>query len=236
MGDRSCYTNCGRSVVRSRNGMIATSQPLAAAAGLEVLMKGGNAVDAAVAASAVLGVVEPFATSIGGDAFAIYWDNEKKELVGLNGSGRSAYDIDGEKLRAETGWDAFPSFTGVHTITVPGAVDAWDMLLNRYGSMSMKDLLQPAIGYARDGFPVTEIIAEQWKMNAGQLITDEAKRVFLIDGKAPEPGDVFRNPDLANSLELIAEQGKDVFYKGELADRMCELLSIRMLHLRNLQE
>jgi gamma-glutamyltranspeptidase/glutathione hydrolase len=221
MGDRSGLTNSGRSVVRSKNGMIATSQPLAAAAGLEVLMKGGNAVDAAVAASAALGVVEPFATSIGGDAFAIYWDNTKKELVGLNGSGRSAYAMDAEKLKEDEGFSELP-LTGVHTITVPGAVDAWDVLLKKYGTMDFKELLQPAIEYAREGFPVTEIIAEQWKIDKEFLVTDEAKRIFMENGKTPMPGDVFKNPDLARSLELIAEKGRDVFYEGELAEAMCK--------------
>src|SRR5665647_634055 len=219
MGDRPVFTKSARSVVRSKNGMIATSQPLAAAAGLQVLMKGGNAVDAAVATSAVLGVVEPFATSIGGDAFAIYWDGKKKELVGLNGSGRSASRIDSEKFK-EQGLTKLP-ITGVHTITVPGAIDSWSVMLKQYGTMSLKELLQPAINYAREGFPVSEIIAEQWKMNVGALETEEAKRVFLIDGKPPKAGDIFKNPDLANSLELIAEKGRDVFYEGELAETMC---------------
>lgn len=210
-------------MVRSKNGMIATSQPLAAAAGLEVLMKGGNAVDAAVAASAVLGVVEPFACGIGGDTFALYWDAKKQELIGLNGSGRSAMTIDAEKLKKDEGFTTMP-MTGVHTITVPGAVDAWDVLLNRYGTMPLKELLQPSIHYAREGFPVTDIIAQQWKMKKATLITDEAKRVFLNDGKPPKSGDVFRIPDLANSLELIANEGKSVFYEGKLAKDMCECM------------
>lgn len=224
MGDRPTTTKSARSVVRSKNGMIATSQPLAAVAGLEVLMKGGNAVDAAVAASAVLGVVEPFATSIGGDAFAIYWDSKQKELVGLNGSGRSASNINAEELKRKEGFTKLP-LTGVHTITIPGAVDAWNEMLSRYGTMDFKELLKPAIQYAREGFPVSEIIAEQWKMNIGALETDEAKRVFLINGKPPKAGDIFKNPDLANSLELIAQKGRDVFYKGELTEAMCSTMA-----------
>ncbi len=224
MGDRPAATKSTRSVVRSKNGMIATSQPLAAVAGLDVLMKGGNAIDAAVAASAVLGVVEPFATSIGGDAFAIYWDSNKKELIGLNGSGRSASKIDAEELKRKKGFEKLP-LTGVHTITVPGAVDAWDVMLSKYGTMGFDELLKPAIHYAREGFPVSEIIAQQWKMSIGALETDEAKRVFLIDGKPPQAGDIFKNPDLANSLELIAQKGRDVFYNGELTDVMCTTMS-----------
>jgi gamma-glutamyltranspeptidase/glutathione hydrolase len=168
----------------------------------------------------VLGVVEPFATGIGGDAFAIYWDGKKKELVGMNGSGRSASRVDAEELKAKEGFTRLPQ-NGVHTITVPGAVDAWSVMLERYGTMNFNELLQPAIHYAREGFPVSEIIAEQWKMNAGSLETEEAKRVFLIDGKPPKAGDIFRNPDLANSLELIAEKGRSAFYEGELTEAMC---------------
>jgi len=203
--------------------MIASSQPLASAAGLEVMMKGGNAVDAAVAASAVLGVVEPFACGIGGDSFAIYWDAKKSELVGLNGSGRSAASLDVEGMKAKTGYTELP-LTGVHTITVPGAVDAWDAMLKRYGTMTLKELLQPAIRYAREGFPVTDIIAQQWKMNAATLVTEEAQRVFLNDGKPPEPGDIFTIPDLADSLELIANEGKEAFYEGKLAKQMCKCI------------
>ncbi|MDO4870360.1 MAG: gamma-glutamyltransferase [Bacillota bacterium] len=220
MGDRPVKTGSGRSVVRSKNGMIATSQPLAAAAGLEVLMKDGGAVDAAVAASAVLGVVEPFATSIGGDAFAIYWDNDKKQLVGLNGSGRSAGSMDSRRLKEEIACETMP-LRGVHTITVPGAVDAWDMLLERYGTMTLEELLAPAIMYAEEGFPVSEIIAQQWQMNQNALITEESGRVFLPGGKAPKAGDVFRNPDLAKSLQMIAAHGRDAFYQGDLAKAMC---------------
>lgn len=223
MGDRPVTTKNARSVVRSRNGMVATSQPLAAAAGLEVLMKGGSAADAAVAMSAVLGVAEPFATSIGGDAFAIYWDGTKKELVGLNGSGRSAANIDAEKLKKQEGLTAMP-LKGVHAITVPGAVDAWAALLERYGTMGLKELLQPAIRYAREGFPVSEIIAEQWFIYREALESEEAKQVFLIDGKPPKAGDIFKNPDYAGSLELIAEKGRDVFYKGELAETICDCM------------
>lgn len=221
MGDRLISTKNARSVVRSRNGMVAASQPLAAAAGLEVLMKDGNAVDAAVAAASVLGVVEPFATSIGGDAFALYWDGKKQELVGLNGSGRSPGNIDAEQLKKREGFSALP-YTGVHTVTVPGAVDAWAAMLERYGTMELKDLLHPAIRYAREGFPVSEIIAEQWFMYRSALDSEEAKKVFLIDGKPPGVGEIFKNPDYARSLELIAEKGRDVFYEGELAERICD--------------
>ncbi|HZK02702.1 MAG TPA: gamma-glutamyltransferase [Anaerovoracaceae bacterium] len=219
MGDRSTYSRSTRSVVRGKNGMISTSQPLASAAGLKVLMDGGNAIDAAVAASAVLGVVEPFSAGIGGDTFAIYWDNEKKELVGLNGSGRSAGKMDAEALKASENIDKLPQY-GVHTITVPGAVDAWDVLLSRYGTMDLKELLQPAIDYANEGFPVSEITALQWKMYAKALQTEEARRVFLIDGNPPKAGDVIENPDLARSLQLIAEKGSETLYKGELAESM----------------
>ena len=223
MGDRPVYGRSARSVVRSTNGMIATSQPLASAAGLEILMKGGTAVDAIVAASAVLGVVEPFSTSIGGDSFAMYWDGKKGELIGLNGSGRSAASANAEELKSREGFTVMPE-TGVHTVTVPGAVDAWAALLERYGTMELKELLQPAIRYAQEGFPVSEIIAYSWHMNRRYLETPEAQRVFLIDGNAPEAGRIFKNPDYADSLELIANKGPDVFYKGELAEAICNCI------------
>ena len=231
MGDRPNPSKNARSVVWSRNGMIASSQPLAVSAGLQVLMKGGNAVDAAITASAVLGVVEPFATGIGGDAFAIYWDNQKKELVGLNGSGRSAASIDAVKLKKETGYEKLP-LTGVHTVTVPGAVDAWDVLHKRYGTIAFDELLQPAIEYARYGFPVTDIISHQWEMNKKSLETDEAKRVFLRNGRSPREGEVFSNPDYADSLEVIAREGCRCFYEGELAEKICACIKELGGHLK----
>lgn len=220
MGDRPVTTKSTRSVVWSNHAMIATSQPLAAAAGLEVLMKGGNAMDAAVAASAVLGVTEPCMTGIGGDVFAVIWDSKKKELRGLNGSGRSSKNADGHKLISK-GYQELPSI-GVETITIPGTVAAWEDLLSEYGTFSLKELLKPAVQYAREGFPVSEIVAKQWQMAEDVLLSNEhARETYRINGSCPVAGEIFINKDLANSLELIGMEGRKAFYEGVLAEKMC---------------
>jgi gamma-glutamyltranspeptidase/glutathione hydrolase len=206
--------------MRSANGMVAASQPLAAAAGLKVMMDGGNAFDAAVAAAGVLGVVEPFMTGVGGDVFALAWDAKRQELVGLNGSGRSGRNADSEHLR-RLGYRAMPKH-GPHTVTVPGAVDAWCALVERYGTMDMKTLLHPAIGYARDGFPVSEIIAEQWRLAAPVLMAcPDATRTFLKDGRAPHAGEMWANPHLAKTYRFIAEGGRQAFYESSIAQEIC---------------
>jgi gamma-glutamyltranspeptidase/glutathione hydrolase len=237
MVDRPVYTKSGRSVVRSLNGMIATSQPLASMAGLEVLMQGGNAIDAAVAASAVLGVVEPFMAGIGGDTFTLLWIDKEKKLVGLNGSGRSAYGIKAKNL-IEQGLTEMP-LRGVHTITVPGAVEAWCTLLERYGTISLDKLLQPAIRYAKEGFPVSEIIAEEWKLSREALFeSDEAINTYLINGRAPRAGEIFKNPSLGHTLELIARYGSQIFYEGEIAKKICSYIERKggRLTLRDFKE
>ncbi len=225
MADRPVHTKSGRSVVQCPNGMIATSQPLACAAGLEVLMQGGNAIDAAVAASAVLGVVEPFMTSLGGDTFVLMWSAKDKKLVGLNGSGRSGSGITGEDLRKK-GMTELP-LRGPLTVTVPGAVDAWSTLLERYGTMCLADLLKPAIWYAMEGFPVTEIIAEQWEIGRKQgalAECEEAARTYLINGRSPRSGEIFRNPSQGRTLQRIAEGGREIFYEGDIAREICSYL------------
>lgn len=219
MGDRPVTTHSARSVVMGCNGMIATSQPLATAAGLQVLMEGGTAIDAAITASAVLGVVEPFAAGIGGDSFALLWDPARKELFGLNGSGRSAALLDPVPIRAAWSQKSRP-WRGVHSVTVPGAVDSWFELHHRHGSIPMEDLLQPAIRYARDGFPVSEIIASQWSHYSTALTSRAARDVFLPAGIPPKAGEVFRNERYADSLTLIARYGRDAFYYGPIAEKI----------------
>lgn len=219
MGDRPSSTRSARSVAMGRNGMIATSQPLATATGLAVLMDGGTAVDATIAASAVLGVVEPFATGIGGDSFALIWDPSQKKLFGLNGSGRSSSILDLDPVRTAWGQKTRP-WRDVHTITVPGAVDSWFEMHRRFGRIPMEDLLHPAIRYAREGFPVSEIIATQWSHYSSALTLSEARSVFLPNGVSPKAGALFRNQGYADCLALIAQYGRDAFYEGPIAEQI----------------
>jgi gamma-glutamyltranspeptidase / glutathione hydrolase len=204
-----------RSMVLGRGGMVCTSQPLASLAGVDVLRGGGNAVDAAVAAAAVLGVVEPFMTGIGGDCFMLIWQAAEQRLHGLNGSGRAPAAATCETLQAR-GHTCMPMF-GMLSVTVPGAVAAWCDALERCGSRPLGALLDAAIHYAEHGFPVSEIIAAQWAFAAGLLQEPEALRTFTIDGRAPRVGELMRLPGLARSLRALAAGGRDVFYRGELA-------------------
>src|SRR5580704_15508279 len=210
--------NYGRSMVISKQGIAATSQTLASEAAAQILARGGSAVDGAIAANAVLGLVEPMMDGIGGDVFAIYWDAKSGKLTGLNGSGPAPRGLS-PKFLAEKGVKTMPA-AGIHSVTVPGAVDGWAKMHQKFGKLPWKDLFAPAIAYAEDGFPVTEEIVEAWSSAAvvkklkGQ---DESARMFLPKGKPPVEGDVFRNPDLARVYRLIAEKGPDAFYKGEIA-------------------
>src|SRR2546425_9769017 len=211
-----------RSTVYAPHGMIATSQPLATAAGLAVLERGGNAVDAAVTAAAVLNVVEPPMTGVGGDMFAIVWSAKDRKLYGLNASGRAGSLMTREALLAR-GHRTMPEET-VEDITVPGALSGWDALLRRFGTITLAQALTPAIRYADEGFPVTPILARQWADETEKLKKDEGARVsFLVDGvRAPRAGEWFKNPDLARTLRLIAEQGPGAFYGGELGGRVVD--------------
>jgi gamma-glutamyltranspeptidase / glutathione hydrolase len=207
-----------------RRGMIATSQPLASAAGLAVLRGGGNAVDAAVTAAAVLAVVEPTMTGVGGDLFALVFDARRGELRGLNASGRTGRGASAAKLQAE-GHQRIP-LRGPLSVTVPGAVRGWAELLARDGTISLAQALRPAIEYARDGFPVCEIVAGQWQAVEDVLAADEgATATFLPAGRAPRAGEVFANPDLARTLELIGAGGADAFYLGSPAREICRRLA-----------
>jgi gamma-glutamyltranspeptidase/glutathione hydrolase len=216
-GDRpAANARATRSVVLARNGLVATSQPLASAAGLKVLQEGGNAIDAAVAAAAVLAVVEPTMTGIGGDLFALVYDGKTKRLRGLNASGRAAVAATPAAFAAR-GMTAIPG-SGVHSVTVPGVVDGWATLLSEYGTVALSRLLEPAVGYAKNGYAVSEIISGQWLATESKLAADPAAaRTFLPGGRAPRPGDVFTNPKLGATLAAIAAGGRDVFYKGAVA-------------------
>lgn len=206
-----------RSVVLARNGAVCSSQPLASQAGLDVLRRGGNAIDAAVAAVAVQGVVEPYNTGIGGDCFALVWSAADGRLYALNGSGCAPVAARGVRLR-NAGHTTMPA-QGVETVTVPGAVGAWEALLDRFGSRSLAEVLEPAIALAQEGFAVSEIIAHEWSLvvQFGFLQNDAAKTCFAPNGEGPRPGDVVRFPDLARSLRMLGQGGADEFYRGELA-------------------
>jgi gamma-glutamyltranspeptidase / glutathione hydrolase len=212
-------TLAGRSVVYAPHGMVATSQPLASAAGLDALQHGGNAIDAAVAAAAVLSVTEPHMTGIGGDMFAIVWLAREGKLVALNASGRAGSLMTRETLEAR----GFQSGTqrGAMSITVPGALAGWDRLVRTYGKRTLADALRPAIGYARDGFPVTPIIAATWESETPLLQRDSgATATFLPGGHAPRAGETFRNPDYARTLEAISRDGIGAFYGGAIGAKL----------------
>jgi gamma-glutamyltranspeptidase/glutathione hydrolase len=204
-----------RSPVRATRGVVATSQPLASAAGLQVLHEGGNAVDAAVTAAATLAVVEPTMTGVGGDLFALVRDGKTGSLTALNSSGRAGARADADALAAR-GITALP-LHGPLTVTIPGSVAGWAELLRAHGTIPLPRALAPAIRYARDGFPVSEIVAAQWEAVAPRLAVDpEAARVLRPGGRAPAAGEMFRNPDLASTLERIARGGPAVLYEGPI--------------------
>lgn len=205
-----------RSEVIAQHGMAATSQPLATQVALDILKKGGNAIDAAIAANALLGLVEPTGNGMGGDLFAIIWSAKDQKLFGLNASGRSPKSLTLDYFK-QNGYKKIPSH-GVLPISVPGAVDGWFTMHKKFGTIDMKEILQPAINYAREGFPVTELIAYYMEIGTRNLkrfpnIAD----VYMPNGAAPKKGEIFKNPALANTLEKIANKGRDEFYKGSIA-------------------
>jgi gamma-glutamyltranspeptidase/glutathione hydrolase len=209
----------GRSMVISQDGIAATSHVLASQAAARILARGGSAIDAAIAANAVLGVVEPMMDGPGGDLFVLYWDARTRQYVGLNASGPAPRGLTSAFL-AGKGFREMPS-DGIQSVTVPGAVEGWAQIHKRFGKLPWKDLFTDAIGYAERGFPVTEVIQEAWAgaENVSKLrANSESTRVFLPRGKAPEVGEVFRNPDLGRAYRLIANEGSDAFYKGAIAE------------------
>jgi gamma-glutamyltranspeptidase / glutathione hydrolase len=216
-----------RSAVLGQHGMVCTSQPLATQIGIDVLKAGGSAVDAAIAANAALGLMEPVSNGVGGDLFAFVYDAKTKKLYGLNASGRSPLGLSYEQMKAELVKAGSPSHippTGFLPISVPGAVSGWFELHGKFGRLSIKDDLAPAIRYAEEGFPVTQYIAYLWAIGIrhGQIekLPGAFLDVYAPNGRAPAEGEIFRNPALAHTLRLIAEQGRDAFYKGEIADKI----------------
>src|SRR5216684_6934677 len=205
-----------RSMVVTRYGIVATSHVQASQAGAQILARGGSAADAAIAANAVLGVTEPMMNGIGGDLFALYWDAKTGKLYGLNASGWAPQGLTIEHLKAK-GSASMPQ-SGIDAITVPGVVAGWSQLHERFGRLPWKDVFQPAIFYAEQGFPVPELIHDYWKDSTHDLMQDaESRRIFLPDGKAPAVGEIFQNHDLAKALRLIAQEGASAFYRGEIA-------------------
>jgi gamma-glutamyltranspeptidase/glutathione hydrolase len=205
-----------RSMVLTTQGIVATSQTLASQAGAQILARGGSAVDAAIGADAVLGIVEPMNSGIGGDLFAIYWDRRTGKLTGINASGWAPEKLTPAFLR-QKGYSQMPS-GGIYSVTVPGCVDGWEKLHARFGRLPWSELFQPAIYYAKHGFPVTEWIHAYWQAEEAKLAADpNARRIFLPGGHAPKVGQIFSNPEYAKALELIASQGEGAFYRGDIA-------------------
>jgi len=210
----------GRSTVYAPNGAVATSQPLATSAALEVLQNGGNAIDAAIVAAAILGVVEPHMTGMGGDMFALFWSADEERLVGLDASGKAGSLLDADAL-SEANEGRMPG-SGTASVTVPGAVSGWSALLEKYGTLSLAEALEPARRIAAEGFPVTPIIARQWAGQTEKLQRDPgATEAYLIDGtRAPEAGEWMTNPGLAESYRQLQEGGAAAFYGGALGERV----------------
>lgn len=211
--------NSRRSPVYGRGGIVSTSQPLATAAGLEVLSKGGNAADAAVAAAAALNVTEPTSTGIGGDMFALYYDSRTKQVTALNGSGRAPAALTLDRLKKEgITSDELPPFHA-HTVTVPGACAGWCDLIEKHGSLSMAEILAPAIRLADEGFPVAPLTSYYWSRGADrQLKSSLNGHELTIDGRAPKAGEIFHNPGLAKALSVVARENKRGFYQGQIAE------------------
>ncbi|MDR9418275.1 gamma-glutamyltransferase [Gracilimonas sp.] len=213
-----------RSEVIAERGMVATSQPLATQVGLQILRNGGNAIDAAIGANAAMGLMEPTGNGIGGDLFAIIWHEESGQLYALNASGRSPRGLSYDRLMEildEKGANSIPAYD-LLSVSVPGAVDGWFEMHERFGSADMSDILSEPIWYAENGFPVSEAISASWRGSARFLSNQPGafEETFTIDGRGPEKGEIFRNPDLGNTFRLLAEQGRDAFYRGEIAEKI----------------
>ncbi len=213
-----------RSEVIAQHGMAATSHPLATQVAIDILKHGGSAVDAAIAANAILGLMEPTGCGIGGDLFAIIWDADSGKLHGLNASGRSPMGL-GIDYFHENNYEMIPR-SGALSVSVPGTVDGWFMMHERFGKIPMDRILKPAIDYARTGFPVTELVAYYLERSASRLgHFPNFRETYMPHGKMPAKGEIFSNPDLANTYEMIAKQGRDTFYKGEIARTIDQYIS-----------
>ena len=212
-----------RSEVIAQNGMVATSHPLASQIGIDILKEGGNAIDAAIAANAALGLMEPTGNGIGGDLFAIVWIEKEKKLYGLNASGRSPENLTLNFFK-ENNFKSIPAY-GPLPVSVPGCVDGWFELHNKFGKIKMRDILSPTIKYAEDGFPVTELVSYYMEV-ASDNFQDYAnfKETYFIDGSTPKKGQVFKNPDLANTLRTIIKNGRKGFYEGEIAHTIADFV------------
>jgi gamma-glutamyltranspeptidase/glutathione hydrolase len=216
-----------RAPVIAQNGMAATMHPLASQIAIDILKKGGTAVDAAIAVNAALGLMEPVSCGIGGDLFAIVWDPKTRRLHGYNGSGRSPRGRSYTDMQRKLAGRAYVPGYGSLSVTVPGTVDAWYALHERFGKLPMADLFAPAISYAREGFPITQYISALWRANMVGLASspdveefENAQKTYLIDGTTPVQGQIFKNPDLARTYQVLAQGGRDAFYKGQLARTM----------------
>ena len=217
--------DASRSEVIAEHGIVACSHPLAAQIGIDILKKGGSAVDAAIAVNAAIGLMEPIANGIGGDLFAIVWDAKSQKLYGLNASGRCPEMLTIEEAK-KAGYEEYLPYTGFVPQTVPGCVDGWFELHEKFGKLAMKDILAPAIKHAEEGFPVTEVIAHYWGLGS-QRLKDQPNfaSTYMPGGAAPRKGEIFRNPDLANTYKILAKKGRKAFYEGDIAktiDKFCK--------------
>jgi gamma-glutamyltranspeptidase/glutathione hydrolase len=219
---RRARVQVGRSKVMTKLGIVAASQPLAARAGVQMLERGGNAIDAAIAANAVLGLVEPHYNGIGGDLFAIYYEAKSRKLYGLNAGGWAPTGLTPAFLKSK-GQTRMPG-SGIYSVTVPGAIKGWEMMRSRFGKLPMADILAPAIYYAEDGFPVTDVVARYWSGGQRRLAAEpNAASAFLLNGRAPVAGQVMKNPDLAKTMRLVADRGVAGFYEGSVAEAILAL-------------
>ena len=219
------YFQSRRSAVVARRGAVATSQPLAAQAGLQMLMNGGNAADAAISTAAALNVLEPMSTGIGGDMFALFWNKDEKRVVALNGSGRSAATAHVEDVQRK-GHSTIPvdGPDAAFSVSVPGTVDGWQTTLAAYGRMSLREVLGPAIDYALNGYAVSEVIARQWQAAEDKLASRPSGMEFLPGGRAPRHGEVVTLPTLGHTLQALAEGGRDAFYGGDIAHKIADFI------------
>jgi len=216
--------NSHRSTIYGQGGMVASSQPLATASGLEILARGGNAADAAVATAAALNVTEPTSTGLGGDMFALFYDSQTRQVTALNGSGRAPANLTLERIQREGLGSGLPPFHP-YTVTVPGACAGWCDLIERHGTLPLSEILVPAIRLAEGGFPVAPLTSYFWQRGAErQLKTAPNGHELTVDGRGPNPGEIFRNPGLARTFKVIAEGGKQAFYEGQIAEAIAQVL------------